>query len=125
MQSLRVAYVEKAQAIEVIEKQFGKPGERFHSKASDLRWAMHTLGRKEKYKEYIGKVVAVYRRRVWGSGPDLLVAKDQALAKEGCPAVRELTFALVYDMTPKIVPLMFGLGQISPTNSTKGTCGDE
>ena len=125
MRSLGVAYVEKAQAIEIIEKQFGKPGERVHSKASDLRWVFRVLGTKEKYKVYIGKVVAVYRRRVWGSGSDSVAAKNEALAKEGCPALRELTFATVYDMTPKIVPPMFSLSQISPTNSTKGTRGDE
>lgn len=125
MASLGVAYVEKAKAIEIIEQRFGKPGERVHSKASDRRWVFRVLGTKEKYKGYIGKVVAVYRRRVWGSGPNLLVAKAEALAKEGCPAVRELTFATVYDMTPKIVPPMFSLSQITTTNLTKGTCGDE
>jgi hypothetical protein len=124
MRSLGVAYVEKAQAIEIIEKQFGKPGERVHSKASDLRWAFRVLGTKVKYKEYVGKVVAVYRRQVWGSGPDLVAAREEALAKEGCPAVRELTFARVYDRTPKIVPPMFGIDRVGPVTSAKGSSVD-
>lgn len=64
----------------------------------DYEWALHDP---EVRRQYGDQVVAVHQRRIWGAGPNHLVALNAALQQPDCPPRKNLAFVVV----PPLVPI--------------------
>lgn len=58
----------------------------------DYEWGLHDSGVRQKYS---GKVVAVHKRKVWGTGKNHAAAWAAALRKRDCPPQDQMAFVVV------------------------------
>ncbi len=69
-------------------------------KNDDFEWALHDP---ELRKKYGGKVVAVYRRKVFGVGNNYQTAWTAAQRRRDCPAKTEVALVVVPCLVPRDV----------------------
>jgi hypothetical protein len=81
----------------------GRPPSPARRRSRDQEWCLSDPGVRH---QYAGQVVAVYDRKVWGSGGDVAAALAAAQGQPGCPAPADLVLALLPDEEQASFPLL-------------------
>jgi hypothetical protein len=75
---------------------FGALDERERQIDDDYEWCLHS---EEVQKAYAGKVVATYKRRIWGAGKNHGAAIRAGQRKAGCPPKENMAYVYIEGYT--------------------------